>query len=144
MHFKKVWIFPLSKATSSLFLSEMIVKLGTTFSTASNTYTKTPTNIGSNKNNKSTTADTFFLKGVLFLDTYILETQSIVIPVLRFKVLSTLLVARNLSSGGLRTTLAQTSLCIRAVWSAPLLFAFWKVSYLDLLRAKFQFSSWSL
>ena len=27
----------------------------------------------------------------------------------------------------LRTTKAQTSLPIRAVWSAPLLFAFWKV-----------------
>ena len=29
---------------------------------------------------------------------------------------------------------------IRAVWSAPLLFAYWKVSHLDLLLAKFQFS----
>ena len=36
---------------------------------------------------------------------------------------------------------AQTSLCIRAVWSAPLLFAYWKVSYIDLLQAKCQFSS---
>ena len=34
--------------------------------------------------------------------------------------------------GGLRTT------------KGPLLFAYWKVSYLDLLRAKFQFSSLSL
>ena len=46
--------------------------------------------------------------------------------------------------GGLRTTKAQTSLRIRAVWSAPLFFAYWKVSYLDLLRPKFQFSSLSL
>ena len=43
--------------------------------------------------------------------------------------------------GGLQTTQAQTSLRIRAVWSAPLLYAYWKVSYLDLLQAKFQFSS---
>ena len=33
--------------------------------------------------------------------------------------------------GGLRTIQAQTSLRIRAVWSAPLLFAYWKVLYLD-------------
>ena len=33
-------------------------------------------------------------------------------------------------------TLAQTSLRIRAVWSAPLLFAFWKVSYVNLLQVK--------
>ena len=49
--------------------------------------------------------------------------------------------ARKLVFGGLQTTQAQTSLRIRAVWSAPLLFAYWKVSYLDLLHAKFQFSS---
>ena len=29
----------------------------------------------------------------------------------------------------------------RAVWSGPLLFSFWKVSYLNLLQAKFQFSN---
>ena len=51
------------------------------------------------------------------------------------------LVARKPVFRGLQTTQAQTSLRIRAVWSAPLLFAYWKVSYLDLLRAKFQFSS---
>ena len=38
----------------------------------------------------------------------------------------------------------KTSLRIRAVWSAPLLFAYWKVSYINLLQAKFQFSSYSL
>ena len=43
--------------------------------------------------------------------------------------------------GGLRTTQAQTRLRIRAVWSAPLLFVFWKVSYIYLLHMKFQFSS---
>ena len=43
--------------------------------------------------------------------------------------------------GGWRTTQAQTSLRIRAVWSAPLLFAFWKVPYLISLQVKFQFSS---
>ena len=43
--------------------------------------------------------------------------------------------------GGLRTTQAQTSLRIRAVWSAPLLFAFWKVLHVNLLQGKFQFSS---
>ena len=43
--------------------------------------------------------------------------------------------------GDLGTTKAQTSLRICAVWSAPLLFAYWKVSYLDLLQTKFQFSS---
>ena len=42
---------------------------------------------------------------------------------------------------GLRTTKAQTSLRIRTVLSAPFLFAFWKVLYLSLLRAKFQISS---
>ena len=43
--------------------------------------------------------------------------------------------------GGFRTTQAQTSPRIRAVWSAPLLFEFWKVPYLSLLQAKFHFSS---
>ena len=37
---------------------------------------------------------------------------------------------------GWRTTKAQTSLFIRAVWSAPLLFAYWKVSYKNFLQAK--------
>ena len=41
----------------------------------------------------------------------------------------------------LRTTKTQTSLCIRTVWSVPLLFPFCKVSYLDLLPVKFHFSS---
>ena len=41
----------------------------------------------------------------------------------------------------LSATKAQTSLCIRAVLSAPLLVAFWKALYLNLLQAKFQFSS---
>ena len=39
--------------------------------------------------------------------------------------------------GGLRTTKVQTSLRIGADWSAPLLFAYWKVSYLNLLQANF-------
>ena len=43
--------------------------------------------------------------------------------------------------GGLQAIKAQTSLPIRAVWSAPLLFTFWKVSYQNLLQVKFQFSS---
>ena len=43
--------------------------------------------------------------------------------------------------GGLRTTQAQTRLRIRSVWSAPLLFTFWKVSYLDLLQV-FSLCSW--
>ena len=38
------------------------------------------------------------------------------------------LVARKSVFGGLRATQAQTSLRICAVWSAPLLFAFWKDS----------------
>ena len=42
--------------------------------------------------------------------------------------------------GGLQTTQAQTSLRIRAVWSAPLLFLLGKVSYVILLQVKFQFS----
>ena len=42
---------------------------------------------------------------------------------------------------GMRTTQAQTSLRIRTVWSAPLLFAFWKEPYVNLLQVKFQFSS---
>ena len=49
--------------------------------------------------------------------------------------------ARKPVLNGLRTTQAQTSLRIRAVWSAPLLFAFWKLSYVDLLQVKFLFSS---
>ena len=46
--------------------------------------------------------------------------------------------ARKPLFGGFRTTKAQTSLHILAVWSAPLLFSKWKVSYLDWLPAKFQ------
>ena len=49
--------------------------------------------------------------------------------------------ARKPVFGDLRTTKAQTSLHIHADWSAPLLFAFWKVSYLNLLRAKFHNSN---
>ena len=41
---------------------------------------------------------------------------------------------------GLRATKAQTSLRICADWSAPLLFAFWKVPYLNLLQAKINFN----
>ena len=37
---------------------------------------------------------------------------------------------------GVQTTKAQTSLRIRADWSAPLLFAIWKISYLHLLLLK--------
>ena len=48
---------------------------------------------------------------------------------------------KNPVFGGLRTTNAQTSLRIRAVWSAHLFFAYWKESYLDVLRAKVQISS---
>ena len=51
------------------------------------------------------------------------------------------LVARKSVFGGLPTTKAQTSLCIRAVLSAPLVFIYWRAAYLGLLRAKFQFSS---
>ena len=51
------------------------------------------------------------------------------------------LVARKPVFGGLRITKAQTSLRVRAVWSAPLLFAYWKVSYLYLLQGNFRFSS---
>ena len=43
--------------------------------------------------------------------------------------------------GGLQTTQAQTSLPIRSVWSALLLFTYWKVPYVNLLQVKFQFSS---
>ena len=45
---------------------------------------------------------------------------------------------------GLRTTKEQTSLPIGTDWSAPLLFAFWKVSYLYLLQVNFHFTSSSL
>ena len=54
------------------------------------------------------------------------------------------LVARKPVFRGLRTTQAQTSLRIRAVWSAPLLLALWKVSYINLIQVKFQFSSQSV
>ena len=49
--------------------------------------------------------------------------------------------ARKPDLGGLPTAKTQTSLRIRAVLSAPLLFADWTVSYIDLLLAKFQYSS---
>ena len=49
--------------------------------------------------------------------------------------------ARKPVFGGSWTTQAQTNLRIPAVWSAPLLFAFWKVLYVNLLQAKFQFTS---
>ena len=52
--------------------------------------------------------------------------------------------ARKLVLKGLQTTMAQTSLSIRADWSEPLLFTFWKVSYQNLPQAKFLFSSFSL
>ena len=52
--------------------------------------------------------------------------------------------ARKPVFGGLPATQAQTSLRIRAVWSVPLLFAFWKESYVNLLQVEFQFSSLSL
>ena len=54
------------------------------------------------------------------------------------------LVARKPVFRGLRTTQAQTSLRICAVWSAPLLFVFCKEQYLSLLQAKLKFSSQSL
>ena len=44
--------------------------------------------------------------------------------------------ARKHVFGYLQTTKGQTSLHIVAVWSAPLLFAYWKVSHLDLLQGK--------
>ena len=42
---------------------------------------------------------------------------------------------------GLRTTKVQISLCILTVWSAPLLFSFQKVAYLNLPQERFQLSS---
>ena len=51
------------------------------------------------------------------------------------------LVGRKPVFGGLQTTKSQTSLRIRADWSEPLLFAYWEVSYLKFLQAKFQYSS---
>ena len=47
--------------------------------------------------------------------------------------------ARKPVFGGLGTTQAQTSLRICTVWLAPLSFAFWKVSYVNLLRWNFNF-----
>ena len=49
--------------------------------------------------------------------------------------------ARKPVFGSWRTAKAQTSLCIRAVCSAPLFIVFWKAPYLNLLQAKSQFSS---
>ena len=46
--------------------------------------------------------------------------------------------ARKPIFGGFRTAKAQTSLHIHADWSAPFLFSYWKVQYLDLVQAKFQ------
>ena len=42
-------------------------------------------------------------------------------------------------SSNLQTTKVQTSLRIHTVWSAPLLFTYWKVSYQDLLERNFNF-----
>ena len=47
------------------------------------------------------------------------------------------LVARKPVFGGLWSTQSQTSLRISAVWSAPLLFAFWKVSNVNMLHVNF-------
>ena len=44
----------------------------------------------------------------------------------------------------LRTAKAQTSLHFRAVWLAPLLFAYRIASYLNLIQASLKFSSYSL
>ena len=64
-------------------------------------------------------------------------SHSIMIPVLLYMGLD----ARNPIFKGVWTARAQTSLCVYAVWSAPLFFAYWTVSYLELLWAKFKFSS---
>ena len=48
--------------------------------------------------------------------------------------------ARKPVFGGLWTTKAHISLRKCAVWSAPLLFPYWKASYLDLLQARFHYS----
>ena len=48
------------------------------------------------------------------------------------------LAARKPVFRGLHTTKVQTSLLIHAVWSEPLLFAYYKVLYLNLWQAKFQ------
>ena len=50
------------------------------------------------------------------------------------------LVTKKPVFGGLGTTKAQTSLRICAVWSAPLLFPFWKAPYLSFLLVKSLFS----
>ena len=51
--------------------------------------------------------------------------------------------ARKPVFGGLQATKAQTSLHMRAVSSATLLFAYLKV-YQNLLQAKFHYSGWFL
>ena len=43
--------------------------------------------------------------------------------------------------GGLPITQELTSLRIRSVWSAPLLFAFWNKTYVNLLQVIYLFSS---
>ena len=50
------------------------------------------------------------------------------------------LYARKPFFAGFWTTKAQFSLCIHTVWSAPLLFAYRKVSYQNLLQMKFHYS----
>ena len=54
------------------------------------------------------------------------------------------LTRENLSSEVANNKGADQPAHPRADWSAPLLFAFWKESHLNLLQEKFQFSSWSL
>ena len=53
--------------------------------------------------------------------------------------LNLLKVLKEFCHWGLQTTKAQTSLHIRAVWSAPLLFTNWIVSYLSLLHARLHY-----
>ena len=53
--------------------------------------------------------------------------------------LNLLKIREELCHLGLQTTKAQISLGIRAVWSAPLLFTHWIVSYLNLLQARLHY-----
>ena len=67
-----------------------------------------------------------------FLDSYLVQFLFELIQMMS---------ARKPVLGGLRTTQAQISLRIRTIRSEHLLFAFRKVSYVDFLQMRFQFSS---
>ena len=76
----------------------------------------------------------FFLECIWIYTTDVISRHFSGKNISRIKFKMWYLDARNPVFRGLQTTKAQTSL---HVWSAPFLFAYWKVSYLDFVLVKF-------